>query len=92
MTCSTCARADSPVVHAIDDGSCCNHYADVFNDTDLTFVCPECKRTVGYCMGADDDYPDLCADCWAKHAHDEDAPTADEIAADLAPLSREEYR
>ena len=30
------------------------------------FVCPWCERTVGYCMGAADDAPALCDDCWGK--------------------------
>ena len=34
-----------------------------------TFVCPMCKRTVGWCFGCDDADPklaELCDDCWTK--------------------------
>jgi hypothetical protein len=51
-----------PVVHERKDGSCCDHYGV----KDPSFICPECHRRVGYCMGCDDDYPDLCDDCRAK--------------------------
>lgn len=29
-----------------------------------TFVCNVCKRRVGWCLGASDDMPDACDDCW----------------------------
>ncbi len=29
-----------------------------------TFLCPGCDRRVGACLGASDDYPELCDDCW----------------------------
>lgn len=32
---------------------------------DLFFECESCHRTVPYCRGADDKYPDFCDDCWA---------------------------
>ena len=27
------------------------------------FICATCDRTVGWCMGAADEWPDDCADC-----------------------------
>ena len=30
------------------------------------WVCGDCKRTICAGAGADDLYPDLCDDCWAK--------------------------
>lgn len=30
------------------------------------FLCPECKRWVGWCMGCDDDDPEICDNCWAR--------------------------
>jgi hypothetical protein len=77
------------VIHATKDPLCCSQYGV----NDPTFVCAECGKTVGYCMGCDDDYPDICSDCWVKHGHrdiDDDPITASDIAADLAPLSHEE--
>jgi hypothetical protein len=35
------------------------------------FECKVCGRLMPYCMGADDDLPDACDDCWSK-AHRED--------------------
>lgn len=37
-----------------------------------TFICPECKREVGWCMGATDEWEDLCDDCAFKHAEETD--------------------
>lgn len=31
-----------------------------------TFECVECKREVCWCMGAWDDMPDVCDDCWCE--------------------------
>lgn len=31
---------------------------------DFTFACVRCERRVGYCMGAADDMPALCDDCF----------------------------
>jgi len=33
------------------------------------FKCAECKRNVCWCQGADDDYPELCSDCWETKEH-----------------------
>jgi 2'-5' RNA ligase len=30
------------------------------------FECAACSRDVGWCMGADDDHPDFCDDCWVR--------------------------
>lgn len=52
-----------PIIHGTRNRNCCREY----NVDDPTFLCPECSRRCGYCMGCDDDYPELCADCRAKH-------------------------
>lgn len=31
-----------------------------------TFLCEECQREQPYCRGQDDDYFELCDDCWFK--------------------------
>jgi hypothetical protein len=49
-----------PIIHGTTKPDCCA-------TDDPTFLCPECSRRVCYCMGCDDDCPDLCADCWLKH-------------------------
>lgn len=56
------------VIHATTEPDCCAHYGV----DDPTFVCAECGRTVGYCMGRADYYPDICDDCWAKLPHDDE--------------------
>lgn len=40
---------------------------------EAAFVCNRCERRVGYCMGAADDMPGLCDDCFCVV----DAATAD---------------
>jgi len=48
------------VVHLNADASCCKHYSS----NDPTFVCAECNRRVGWCMGRADDHPDVCDNCY----------------------------
>lgn len=31
-----------------------------------TFVCPQCQRGMPWSMGAADNAPDICDDCWAE--------------------------
>lgn len=46
------------VVHAKPGPYCCDCY-EVKNPT---FICEQCQRRVGYCMGGSED--ELCSDCW----------------------------
>ena len=32
----------------------------------LLYRCPGCRRLVPWCLGAADDKPELCDDCWAE--------------------------
>jgi hypothetical protein len=30
------------------------------------FECPQCDRSIPWCRGCGDDYPDLCDECWSN--------------------------
>lgn len=30
------------------------------------FRCSQCGRVVCYCQGSDDEWPELCVDCWKE--------------------------
>jgi len=44
------------------DSRCARTYQ--LDPGDAVFVCNRCERRVGYCMGAADDMPGLCDDCF----------------------------
>ena len=35
-----------------------------------TYRCADCKRLVAYCFGADDEYFDLCDDCYCERVRE----------------------
>jgi hypothetical protein len=44
-------------------GDCCNY--------DEVFQCSSCDRFVPWCQGGDDEYPDLCDNCWTRNSNAE---------------------
>lgn len=49
---------DGPVI--------CQDALGRYNPTACRYTCAGCKRRVPWCYGADDDYPELCDDCWLQ--------------------------
>lgn len=61
-----CGETPATAVHAYgcDTDNCARVY-DV-SPEEARFQCVWCERWVGYCMGAADDMPALCDDCYCR--------------------------